>query len=768
MRLAKLTVCGFKSFADKTEFTFDDAITGIVGPNGCGKSNVVDAVKWVLGERSSKSLRGTEMIDVIFAGSAGRKPMEMASVGLTFDNPLIARSAPPAEGTPGAEPVAVIEHEAPEAAPAGEDAGESALDMTVKGRRALPIDTDQVEIERRLYRDGTSEYLINGRKARLRDIRELFLDTGIGADAYSIIEQGKVDSMLMASPMERRIVFEEAAGVAKYRVRKAEAERKLERTETNLVRSREQLDSTERRLRIVRGQAAKARQYQSLSEELRALRMAAALDAFDDLHQRLCGLTSRLAELDGEKHAAEHALAELEAQKQEAELRRHELSDHLRQADAARQSARHAEASGRQQAAAARQAAATARTQIEEDTRHLAELSTRATELAAAADEAAEQIAALAESLSGAERLLAEAAQERGTLVESLGGLKAEIGKHKSAANDIDRERAGLLAAMEQDQRRAAVLAEQMARLGARAATSRAEHQRLIGARDGVRQRLGEVRSRIGELETEVGTLDGRRDQLLHDRREQAGRVAELEQRHARLDSRRATLLEMARERVGLSDAAKKVLDINARGEGFAGLAGILSDLIETDSQFAVAVEAALGPNLQALLLPSIAELPETAGMAAVSGRVTFLGLDGFGSTMPPPDVRDEGFVGSTGPVTPVRTLVRRRAGVDDAIESSLALLLDRLLGSTYLVRDLSSALMIVSGMGPALAPDARFVTPEGMVLERDGRVVAGPINADAGGLLQRHSELESLAGELATIEAALQQERASVAAIDA
>src|SRR5262245_59368112 len=290
LRLSKLTLCGCKSFADKTEFSFDHVITGIVGPNGCGKSNVVDAIKWVLGERSSKSLRGQEMIDVIFAGSAGRKQSGLASVALTFENPVLTaaqlaalafKTEFNAEGAEDAEvedkrssngevtaEVATSNGSLPhhsDSSPSDSSASSapSAL-KSLPARRALPIDTDTVEIERRLYRDGQSEYLINGKLARLKDIREMFLDTGVGADAYSLIEQGKVDAMLLASPQERRVIFEEAAGIAKYKQRRVEAQRKLERTQTNLVQTREQLDSTERRLRLVRGQAAKARKFKEL------------------------------------------------------------------------------------------------------------------------------------------------------------------------------------------------------------------------------------------------------------------------------------------------------------------------------------------------------------------------------------------------------------------------------------------------------------------------------------------------------------------------
>ena len=176
MRLSKITIAGFKSFADTTEFTFDAPIIGIVGPNGCGKSNVVDALKWVLGERSAKSLRGEAMLDVIFAGSAARKPLGAATVTLTFENPITnAQAKDPAD------------------------------------RRFLSLDTDEVAVTRRLFRDGRSEFLLNGTKVRLKDIRDLFLDTGIGTNAYSIIEQGRVEAMLQANPTERRGILEEAS-----------------------------------------------------------------------------------------------------------------------------------------------------------------------------------------------------------------------------------------------------------------------------------------------------------------------------------------------------------------------------------------------------------------------------------------------------------------------------------------------------------------------------------------------------------------------------
>src|SRR5271168_722066 len=243
MRLKKLILQGFKSFADRTEFAFETPITGIVGPNGCGKSNVVDAFKWVLGEQSAKSLRGDAMMDVIFNGAAARKPSGLAEVVLVFENP-----------------------------------------MRGDGSRALTMDVDEVAVGRRLYRDGTSEYTVNDGASRLKDIRELFLDTGVGADAYSVIEQGKVAAMLEANPAERRIIFEEAAGISKYKVKKKEAQRKLEKVDQNLLRVNDVVVEVDKQLRSVKIQAGRARVYQEHSTRLNELRLSYALHEYHTHH----------------------------------------------------------------------------------------------------------------------------------------------------------------------------------------------------------------------------------------------------------------------------------------------------------------------------------------------------------------------------------------------------------------------------------------------------------------------------------------------------
>jgi chromosome segregation protein len=608
MRLVKLTVAGFKSFADRTEFTFDQSITGIVGPNGCGKSNVVDAVKWVLGERSSKSLRGKEMMDVIFAGSVGRKPSGLASVSLTFENPVV---------NPGAE---LVELDLSRHGDEDEDAQHVQTTPVTQRRRILPIDADVVEVERRLYRDGGSEYVINGRKARLRDIRDLFLDTGVGADAYSIIEQGKVDAMLLASPQERRTIFEEAAGIAKYKQRRIEAQRKLERAQANLALTREQLESTERRLRLVRGQATKARKFKELDAEFNALRLAVAFDMYDDLRQRLDGLTSRLTDLDEQRHAAMDAVQQAEAAKQEAELARHEAMNAHKQLQERLLATEHAHNSAMQRRQMTARALDDARRQADTDAQRIVEVDQNLEAFSRAVAEQSEAVAALSERLAEAERMLSRASETRAAVLEELGDLQREVSQKRAAAANIDRERSSLLAHVQAEGKRIESLAEQIQRLSTKAGAIETEHASVASAAQDI-SRAGEARAaRVTELESMLYSHDQTALALSTDRRDLASRVSELEQKFLRLDGRRATLREMVDSREGFADAVKDVLERRASGTGFESVIAPLAELLETDAAHAAAVEAALGTLLQGLVIESVVTAPPSDEIASLRG----------------------------------------------------------------------------------------------------------------------------------------------------
>src|SRR5436190_15561375 len=269
--LKRLELVGFKSFADKTRFDFAPGITAVVGPNGSGKSNVVDAVRWILGEQSAKSLRGGEMADVIFNGSSSRKSLGMAEVTVLFDN----------------------------------------------SRRLLAVDAEEVQLTRRVYRDGTGEYLINGQMSRLKDIKEILLGSGAGAGGYTIIAQGRVDELLQASTKDRREIFDEAAGISRFKAKKMETLRKLVTVELNLTRSKDKLDALDGQLRTLRMQAAKAQKYKEYSGRLRELRVGLGVREYRDLTSALAVEEESLAALKAEVTGATAEAGQLEQRAKE-------------------------------------------------------------------------------------------------------------------------------------------------------------------------------------------------------------------------------------------------------------------------------------------------------------------------------------------------------------------------------------------------------------------------------------------------------------------
>src|SRR5437762_2840211 len=248
MYLKNLTALGFKSFADKTSLNFQPGITAIVGPNGCGKSNVADAIRWVLGEQSAKALRGGEMADVIFNGTDGRKPMGMAEVSLTIGD----------------------------------------VDEELKSA-GVDLAFNEVTVTRRVFRDGGSEYFINKTPCRLKDIQQLFMGTGVGRTSYSIMAQGNITQILSSKPEDRRMIFEEAAGITKYKAQKKEALRKLEYTEQNLVRVEDLVREVKRQIGSLQRQAGKARRYKQLRLELQHLDTQHARHQFDVLQAEIAG-----------------------------------------------------------------------------------------------------------------------------------------------------------------------------------------------------------------------------------------------------------------------------------------------------------------------------------------------------------------------------------------------------------------------------------------------------------------------------------------------
>jgi energy-coupling factor transporter ATP-binding protein EcfA2 len=554
MRLDSVEIVGFKSFCDRQEVSFKAGVTGIVGPNGCGKSNISDAISWVLGEQSVKSLRGTSMEDVIFNGSSSRQPLQMAEVNLKVSG--LNGSSP--DGSP------------------------------------------ECTVTRRLYRNGESEYLMNGRVCRLRDIHELFMDTGLGSKAYSIIEQGKIGQILSSRPTDRRAIIEEAAGITKYKARRRQTQLKLDAAQQNLLRVNDIVNEVEKQLESLKRQAAKARRWRAVREEMQGVERVLFGRRFLDLRERAGALEERHAAEAGREGAASLALeteeAQLEARRQslyelEARLERARgrlgeltlaVDRHQGRGGYCRQQL--AENAGRAEQAAREEQDLVSRVgpltetlagRRGEEQRLHEELAAAETELRAAEAAVAQATARQAE---------AEAALERGrdSQVALLGRIATLQNSRASVAGNADRAAADLL------------------KLGAEIEALERERERVHAARDAARARGQAAEATLARLTTARDAATGRADEA-RARAEARGREADaLQSERDGLAGRRASLEEMVATHSAFDEGVRALL---AGPEGIE-VHGVVADALETGSEHERALEAFLGDRLQAVLVP--------------------------------------------------------------------------------------------------------------------------------------------------------------------
>ncbi|MHC4337750.1 MAG: chromosome segregation SMC family protein [Planctomycetota bacterium] len=566
MRLEKIVLNGFKSFADKTELRFDSSLTAIVGPNGCGKSNVVDAVKWVLGEQSVKSLRSGQMADVIFGGSSSRRRLGAAEVTLLISNP---------NGT---------------------------------GLRQLPIDVDEVQISRKIYKSGESEYRINNKICRLKDIRELFMDTGIGARAYSIIEQGQIEQLLNASKTERRVVFEEAAGISKYKAHKKEALRKLEYTEQNLLRLADILGEVARSLRSVKLQAGKARNYLQYSQRLKELQVNYFLAEYAK-HQTknvekkaaLEGLEERFAGIAGQVAKNDAFLSELGRRIIETENKLNRTDNSL----------------------------VAVQSKIDQNLQRIEFLRTRIAELRQRKDSAQKRVEKLEEQKgqftedlkqcnseqTNCERMYEEKEHAAGQLEEAIQkinsecvSLEADLEDEKSGIIDIVRRTAQLHNEVQSISVYRGNLSSQKERLADRATTAKAELGELLTDKAQQQARLSDIEKVLEELQQ---SLDAKRKETEEIDSRIAGdskRLAHSKEVRSALSSELAILTDMEKKREGLKTGVKSILESKSEGR-FDYIEGILADIVSADVEYANAVEAALEGRTDAVVCNNTSRL---------------------------------------------------------------------------------------------------------------------------------------------------------------
>ena len=707
--LKALELVGFKSFADRTRFEFPSGITVVVGPNGAGKSNIVDAVKWVLGEQKVKSLRGKEMADVIFNGSGTRRAMNSAEITLTLDN----------------------------------------------SSELLNIDTPQVHITRRVYRSGEGEYLINRQPCRLRDIRDLLSGTGLGTQAYSVIEQGKVDVLLQASPRDRRVIFEEAAGISRFKTRRLEAQRRLERVDQNLLRLSDIVDEVENRLRSVRLQANKARRFETYTNRLQELRTQVGLVDWTRLSERLAGFESDLGSLS-EQHAKANARAEaLEARLLEVETQISDLTEGTRQSEARIAANRERIAAQESTIDHQRATSRDLEAEISRLRQRWSALSVRAGDLQAQLEQTGEAVEKAADHHRQIARLVAEGERELTNLIHRLDHVRQE-NEHR---------RAVYMGQM----RDAAALGNQISGLESQVAAALAARQRNQQRMTDLDRQLDLLAAELDELRrrrTELGRRVDQRNQQLTDAkaqlagldRQSASRqreLAQLQQHRSGLAERTSILEELERRHEGISPGVKEVLARarNATDGPFRQVRGMVADLLDVGVEAALMVEVALGDKAQHVVVGPGEELLDylQSQTGRFAGRVGFVWLGEPADPLLQHDVDLEGRPGVLG-----------RADWFVETQPQYGPLAERLLGGTWIVQKLSDALAL-----RRLAPGPlNFVTLAGERLAADGTLSVGPSHASTG-LISRRSELRALKAQLGDLEAKIHQTRQTVDRLD-
>ena len=734
--LKSLELFGFKSFADRTLFEFSAGITCVVGPNGSGKSNVVDAMKWVLGDQSAKSLRGKEMTDVIFNGSGGRKPSGFAEAILTFDN----------------------------------------------SKNLLNVDSTEVQIGRRIYRSGEAEYLINRAPARLKDIKDLFLGTGAGTSAYSIIEQGRVDALLQATNVARRTVFEEAAGVSKFNSRKQDALRKLERVAQNLVRLTDIVDEVRGQLTALRSQATKATKFREYTEELKSLRIGLAADDYrvlsidlEKLRQEMTFITSRLTEL-----TEEHQRIELEQSTVDAQVA--QCEDRLRVVE--RLVAENREASVTHEATILHQSTRQAEleTEIVRLRQQQEELQARAS---AATGELDQADGDLTHILTTYEARQAELQSRELALRE----LSAAIHHNRE---QLDQQRERQLELMQQVtvlQNRVGNFDSQFAALETarkRAAIRRDQLDRdTAGVQADLDRRQIGIEAAWGQISQQreiMQDIRGRREQLLTRQEETQRNLALNREQRSAGQARRNLLEDLERRQEGVGVGVKEIL---ARAKEnpvppWQTVLGSVAELLSTEIDQAALLEVALGSRAQVIVLSEYGPLLEYLheGRCQISGWVGFLALGGAaaGQLL----IHDEAAVRRPG-VAAQRfsaQLASRQQiiaspdfsqvpGVtcraDQLVKSASGYphLAEQLLCDTWIVESLDIAFELAASAGS----QSRFVTLQGELLENNGTLYVGTVRSETA-LVSRKSELRGLKNDLIRLDRQIQTEEAQLTEI--
>ncbi len=683
MYLKALEIQGFKSFPDKTVLSFGSDITAIVGPNGSGKSNIADAIRWVMGEQSTRTLRGSKMEDVIFDGTAKRKGLGFAEVTLVIDN---------------------TEH-------------------------IFPMEETEVSVTRRYYRSGESEYYINRRSCRLRDINELFMDTGLGREGYSIIGQGRIDEILSVKSADRREIFEEAAGISRFRHRKEEAERKLARTDENLVRINDKIDELELQVEPLRIQAEKTKKFLVYRDELKGLEISVWLEQLEKLRANSIKFKT---DLDNAVRQRDQVSQDVDALYAAAERYGEQMMEKDLQAERMRSEQAELESRIHSSESEINLLRNDMKNNSENAQRIREELEQQEGRAGSIAEQIADRqnrLAQIETEVSACHEQLKKLAQEMNETLSSAGGLSSELEqlqereRLENASAGEAKELLSALAAAAQE------LLDREEKLG----------QEILAQED----RITEAKKSADEVKKELERVTDDRDaarnvitgyQMRCQSRQR--KVDEVQEKHRRLqmdennlNSRIRLLTEMEKMYEGYSKAVKLVMNEAERG-GIKGVHGPVAGLLHVPNQYAVAIEIALGGAMQNIVVER-----DEDGKNAIQwlkrrdgGRATFLPMN----TIKPADFRDKAVEKEDGFI-----------GMGDALitfDKRYADIFSNLLGRIVIAKDMDKAMAIARKFGHRF----RIVTLDGQVLNAGGSMTGGSVSRSAG-ILSRANELEAL-----------------------
>lgn len=697
MHLKKLEIQGFKSFPEYTLIEFDEGMTAIVGPNGSGKSNVTDAIRWVLGEQSVRMLRGGKMEDVIFNGTQSRRAMNYAEVSMTLDN---------SDGL-------------------------------------LGIDYTEVQVTRRLYRSGESEYQLNHVNCRLKDILQLFMDTGLGKDGYSIVGQGRVDDILSTRSEDRRKVLEEASGIVKYKARKDEAERKLLSTEQNLVRIRDILAELESQIDPLREQAEKAKHYHRIHDEWKSLDIGVSLHLIDRNQAFLRAARGESENLEKDIHAQEDLLLELRTKNRELSEASNQIEDKLEEA---------------------RKSAHELSELIHAEQNSIAVLQERKKQLSlridannGEEDSAKSEVERLALELSSQQKKIQSLRLQKEKYGRELASAEEQMAKLMSTIDNSEKKLAQLKKRLEdlQDElfegkERAQSLSSDLMIIDARIKTLTQDRLLLVNESDELATRQDEadtsMASVVKQLDQTNLQLTEKKTALAQNREEDASQSELMEQKKRALDNTRfriRTLEELEKNREGYQEPVRRLL-ASAESEATvkSAIIGVLGELIRVPARYETAIEIALGQAVHNIVTRSSREASLLIDHLKKNnmGRATFLPIEVIRGRELEPNYRKavisaEGFLGVASDLV--------------TCSDELSEIIKNLLGRIVITDQLKNATKIAAQTGHAF----RVVTLEGDVVNPGGSMTGGSIRNKGTGLLGRARELESLQNKTKELE---------------